>query len=122
MNLGCGMNRNCETARRAGSTRIFSGLVANFLVTGFLATGLPVTPAYGGESSVKLAAGAQAALVQLRCSSCHSLDYIVMNSPFLTRAAWEAEVRKMMKVMGAPIPENDVGAIVDYLTQYYGAG
>ena len=44
-----------------------------------------------------------------------------MNSYFLTRTAWEAEVRKMMKVMGAPIPENDVAAIVDYLTQNYGA-
>jgi hypothetical protein len=44
-----------------------------------------------------------------------------MNSPFLTRTAWDAEVRKMMKAMGAPIPESDVAPIVDYLTQYYGA-
>jgi hypothetical protein len=77
--------------------------------------------AYGGESSIQLATGAQTALVQLRCSTCHSLDYIVMNSSFLARAAWDAEVRKMMKVMGAPIPENDVAPIVDYLTQQYGA-
>jgi hypothetical protein len=77
--------------------------------------------AYGGEKSIQLAAGAQTALVQLRCSTCHSLDYIVMNSSFLARAAWEAEVRKMIKVMGAPIPENDVAPIVDYLTQHYGA-
>jgi hypothetical protein len=75
----------------------------------------------GGEQSIKLAGGTQATLTQLRCSTCHSLDYIVMNSPFLARAAWEAEVRKMMKVMGAPIPESDVAPIVDYLTQYYGA-
>ena len=40
-----------------------------------------------------------------------------MNSPFLTRAAWDAEVRKMMKIMGAPIAENEVAPIVDYLTQ-----
>jgi len=77
--------------------------------------------AYGGEASIKLASGAQTTLVQLRCSTCHSLDYIVMNSPFLTRVAWEAEVRKMLKVMGAPIPENDVAPIVDYLTEHYGA-
>jgi hypothetical protein len=74
----------------------------------------------GGEQSIKLAGGTQATLVQLRCSTCHSLDYIVMNSPFLTRNAWEAEVRKMMKAMAAPIPESDVAPIVDYLTQYYG--
>lgn len=77
--------------------------------------------AYGAETSIPLAGGAQAALVRLRCSTCHSLDYIVMNSPFPTRSVWEAEVRKMMKVMGAPIPEEDVAPIVDYLTQHYGA-
>jgi hypothetical protein len=43
-----------------------------------------------------------------------------MNSPFLKRAAWEAEVRKMIKVMGAPIPEQEVATIVDYLTRNYG--
>jgi hypothetical protein len=85
-----------------------------------LLVGFAAAPAYAGESSLKLAAGEQAALVQLRCSTCHSLDYIVMNSPFLARAAWDGEVRKMMKIMGAPIPENEVAQIVDYLSQYYG--
>jgi hypothetical protein len=93
--------------RQAGLTLFFSCIAAS---------------AYGGESSIKLASGPQAALVQLRCSTCHSLDYIVMNSPFLTRAMWDAEVRKMMKIMGAPIPESDVAQIVDYLAQYYGPG
>jgi hypothetical protein len=77
--------------------------------------------AYGGESSIKLAGGEQATQVQLRCSTCHSLDYIVMNSPFLTRVAWEAEVRKMIKIMGAPIPEDEVAPIVEYLSQHYGS-
>jgi hypothetical protein len=76
--------------------------------------------AYGGEATIKLTSDARTALVQLRCSTCHSLDYVAMNSPFLVRAGWEAEVRKMIKVMGAPIPDNDVAPIVDYLTQYYG--
>jgi len=83
--------------------------------------GLLGVSAYGGETSVRLAGGTQATLVQVRCSSCHSLDYIVMNSPFLDRTAWETEVRKMMKVMGAPIAESDVAPIIDYLTQHYGA-
>ena len=78
--------------------------------------------ASGGEASIQLAVDPQAALVRLRCSTCHSLDYLVMNSPFLIRAAWEAEVRKMVKVMGAPIPEKDVAPIVDYLARYYGPG
>jgi sulfite dehydrogenase (cytochrome) subunit B len=81
---------------------------------------LPGISAHGGEASIKLTNDPQTALVQLRCSTCHSLDYVVMNSSFLARAGWEAEVRKMMKVMGAPIPDNEVASIVDYLTHYYG--
>jgi hypothetical protein len=84
-----------------------------------IGTGIAIS-VHGGEAPVKVAPGEQAALVQLRCSICHSLDYIVMNSPFLSRTAWEGEVRKMMKVMGAPVPENEVASIADYLTQNYG--
>ena len=76
--------------------------------------------ANGGEMPVKLAPGEHATLVQSRCSTCHSLDYIVMNSTFLSRTAWEGEVRKMMKIMGAPVPDSEVAAIVDYLAQNYG--
>jgi len=82
---------------------------------------LAAAAAHSGEASIHLKGGEQAVLVQLRCSTCHSLDYIVMNSPFLSRAPWDAEVRKMIKIMGAPIPDNEVASIVDYLTQYYGA-
>jgi hypothetical protein len=38
---------------------------------------------------------------------------------FCTSAFWEAEVQKMIKVYGAPIDQNDVKAIVDYLAQAY---
>jgi len=51
---------------------------------------------------------------------CHSLDYIPMNSVFLDRKGWEASVSKMVKVMGAPIGEQDAAAIVDYLATNYG--
>ena len=57
--------------------------------------------------------------VEANCASCHSLDYILGNSPFMNRGVWEAEVTKMIKVYGAPIAEADVGKIVDYLTQMY---
>ncbi len=76
--------------------------------------------AHAAEVPVKIAPGQHAALVQSYCSICHSLDYIVMNSPFMSRSAWEGEVRKMMKVMGAPVPDSDVAPIVDYVTQNYG--
>ena len=43
-----------------------------------------------------------------------------MNSVFLNKAGWTAEVNKMIKVMGAPISEDQAARIVDYLTRYYG--
>jgi hypothetical protein len=60
--------------------------------------------------------------VESNCASCHSLDYSLINSPFLDRKGWEAEVNKMVKVFGAPIPAADTTTIVDYLTRNYGAG
>jgi len=78
------------------------------------------TAAAADESRIHLIDDADAATVVSACSVCHSLDYIQMNSRFLKRAGWEAEVAKMIKVMGAPIPEADVPRIVDYLTRNYG--
>jgi len=71
------------------------------------------------ETAITLRAGASQELVQARCSVCHSLDYIQMNSPFLARSGWEAEVRKMIKVMGAPVAETEIAPIVDYLVAGY---
>ena len=51
---------------------------------------------------------------------CHSLDYIVMNSHFQDKAAWEKTVKKMVSVMGAPIAPDDVVLIVGYLDAHYG--
>ena len=72
------------------------------------------------ESRIQLKDDPEAATVRAACSVCHSSDYIEMNSRFLKRAGWEAEVNKMIKVMGAPIPESEVPRIVDYLTRNYG--
>jgi mono/diheme cytochrome c family protein len=58
--------------------------------------------------------------VQANCGSCHSLDYIVLNSPFLDKAGWDASVKKMVNVFGAPISAADQAAIVDYLATHYG--
>ena len=55
------------------------------------------------------------------CNICHSVDYITMQ-PAFPRATWTAEVNKMVKVMGAPINEEDAKAIIDYLSANYGNG
>jgi mono/diheme cytochrome c family protein len=81
---------------------------------------LLAAPAVADESAIKLKDGAGRDLVERNCIACHSLDYIPMNSPFLDRKGWEGSVTKMMKVMGAPIPAEDVPGIVDYLARNYG--
>lgn len=81
---------------------------------------LAAGPAVADESRVTLKEGQGKPQVQANCALCHSLDYIQMNSVFLDRKGWEATVNKMIKVMGAPIPEQDVPGIVDYLTRNYG--
>jgi mono/diheme cytochrome c family protein len=48
------------------------------------------------------------------CLSCHSARYIGMQPP-LTQAKWDEEVRKMTKTYGAPISEDQVPRIVQYL-------
>jgi hypothetical protein len=46
---------------------------------------------------------------------------MVLNQPALPKAAWEAEVHKMINVYRAPIDEADVPAIVGYLVSTKGA-
>jgi hypothetical protein len=77
-------------------------------------------PATAGEAALKLADDPAVSLVRARCSICHSVDYIQMNSRFIKRDGWEAEVRKMVKVMGAPVADDEFKPIVDYLTRHYG--
>jgi len=76
--------------------------------------------AQGGEDVIELKDAPGRKLVESNCVACHSLDYIQMNSPFLDRKGWEGSVNKMMKVMGAPLTEDDARAIVDYLQASYG--
>ena len=52
------------------------------------------------------------------CATCHSTRYVVMQPP-LPAATWEAEVNKMIKVYGAPIPEATAKKITAYLQAHY---
>ena len=55
------------------------------------------------------------------CLACHSLDYIEMNSSFLDKAGWTAEVNKMINAFGAPIDKADAEVIAAYLAENYGS-
>jgi len=81
-----------------------------------------IATAAADETSIRLTEGPGLTQVQASCSMCHSLDYILMNSPFQDKAAWEKTVNKMVKVMGAPMTADDVTAVVAYLDAHYGKG
>jgi mono/diheme cytochrome c family protein len=78
-------------------------------------------PAFADEASVALTKAPGLDKVASNCGTCHSLDYIQMNSPFMNAATWDAEVTKMIKAFGAPISDADAAAIREYLKTNYGA-
>jgi hypothetical protein len=82
--------------------------------------GVAASAVVAQERRIELKNGPGRAQVEANCGSCHSLDYILMNSPFLDRNGWDGSVTKMIKVFGAPISAEDAKAIVDYLNTNYG--
>jgi mono/diheme cytochrome c family protein len=79
------------------------------------------TPALADEKPVALKQAPGLDKVEANCTACHSLDYIVMNSPYPNAALWDAEVTKMIKAYGAPIDDADAKAIAEYLRKNYGS-
>ena len=55
------------------------------------------------------------------CMTCHSAQYAATQPSSSSRAYWEATVKKMKKPFGAPLKDEDMPAIVDYLVKTYGA-
>jgi hypothetical protein len=66
----------------------------------------------------KLTEGEGRAETESFCAMCHSTRYITMQPP-LPGATWEAEVNKMIKTFGAPIPEASAKKITSYLQTHY---
>lgn len=57
-------------------------------------------------------------LVLSYCQVCHSVTYIPMQPP-LPAKTWEAEVNKMIKPLGAQIPEDAAKQIIAYLEAHF---
>ena len=91
------------------------------LLTLTLAVALTAGYVLAQERRLGLKDGPGRAQVEAHCASCHSLDYVLMNSPFPTAAVWDAEVTKMIKAFGAPIDASDAKIIADYLKTNYGS-
>jgi hypothetical protein len=66
----------------------------------------------------ELAPGEGREATESYCSTCHSTRYITMQPP-LPPETWTAEVNKMVKVMGQPIPEEAQPVIIKYLQMHY---
>jgi mono/diheme cytochrome c family protein len=66
----------------------------------------------------ELAPGIGREEVQSYCATCHSTRYITMQPP-LSPETWAAEVNKMVKVMGQPIPDDVQPVIIKYLQAHY---
>jgi mono/diheme cytochrome c family protein len=71
------------------------------------------------QDKVQFKPGPGAQVAQTQCVICHTAEYVYMQPP-LTRAQWEGEVNKMRKVFGAPLPEDQVKTVVDYLVTQNG--
>jgi hypothetical protein len=69
----------------------------------------------------ELAEGEGKLETQSFCAICHSTRYITMQPPLET-TEWEAEVNKMIKTYGAPVPEATSKKIVSYLQAHYTPG
>jgi len=63
--------------------------------------------------------GPNVALAQGKCLICHAADYVYTQPP-LTKKQWTAEVTKMQKVFGAPVGDDDIAPLVEYLMSQNG--
>ena len=74
------------------------------------------------SETATLKPGAGSELANGQCLTCHSADYIITQPRDKPITFWKAEVEKMKKVYGAPIPDEQISPIADYLARSYGTG
>ena len=83
-------------------------------------TGFAGSSSNAEEKQVQLREAPGLDKVESQCGACHSLDYVQMNSRFLSAAGWEAEIAKMINAFGAQIDQADAKTIAGYLNKNYG--
>jgi hypothetical protein len=92
--------------------------VKRYLLVALLAV-VVCRSALGDDGPAPLKPGPGDGEVSANCSGCHTSDYIVMNSMFLTADGWKAEVTKMRSAFGARLDDATAGAIIAYLAAHY---
>lgn len=63
--------------------------------------------------------GTGADVINANCTACHSAS-MALTQPSLSADQWKATVTKMHEIYHAPVAENDVPAIIAYLTSMPG--
>ena len=63
--------------------------------------------------------GIGADIASSQCLICHSAG-MVLTQPPLKKDEWRAEIMKMRSVYGAPIPDDQVDGLLEYLTTIKG--
>lgn len=59
-------------------------------------------------------------LAQNQCVGCHSAEYLQYQPPTAARPYWEAMAKRMKAVFKAPVADDEIPVIVDYLVKTYG--
>ncbi len=60
------------------------------------------------------------AKAQVNCVACHSAEYMQYQPATAPRAYWNAMAHRMKTVFKAPIADEDIPLIVEYLVKTYG--
>ena len=104
---------------------VFTAAACALVLTGFGAT----TLALAGSKSIDLPPdGVQLkpstlpgyAKAQAICAACHSAEYMQYQPATAPRPYWDAMAKRMKVVFKAPIADEDIPLIVDYLVKTYG--
>jgi len=60
------------------------------------------------------------AKAQAQCVACHSAEYMLYQPSTAPRGYWDNMVKRMKTVFKAPVADEDMPLIVDYLVKTYG--
>ena len=71
------------------------------------------------EVKAELPPGPGREAVETYCAVCHTPNYILIQPPF-SKETWTAEVTKMQKTYMAPIPDEKIPELVNYLVAVRG--
>jgi len=101
-------------------------VIAGALAVASLGSGVP---AVAGSKSIELPPDGAVlkpsalpgyAKAQSNCTACHSAEYMQYQPATAPRAYWEAMAKRMKVVFKAPLADEDIPVIVDYLVKTYG--